>query len=90
MLKIRFARYGKKNHHQYKLVVIDAKKARDGKFIEILGFYKPLLQCKDIKQIIHIHIEKITMWINRGAQLSKTVQNLINKCKYTTNREFFI
>ena len=73
MLKIRLKRLGRKKNASYRIIVIDSKRRRDGKAIEEVGFYNPLT--KETK----INIESIKHRIKQGAQLTTTVQCLINK-----------
>ena len=73
MLKIRLKRLGRKKNASYRIIVIDSKKRRDGKAIEEVGFYNPLT--KETK----INIESIEYRIKQGAQLTLTVQYLLNK-----------
>ena len=73
MLKIRFKRCGRKKQPFYRIVVMDVRTKRDGKVLEELGFYNPLT--KETK----INIELIQDKIKKGAQLTFTVQYLLNK-----------
>lgn len=73
MLKIRLTRVGKKNSPAYRVVVADQRKAVKGKFIEIIGHYNPTLKPKEIK----IDKERSLFWIEKGAQISDTVKNLM-------------
>lgn len=73
MLKIRLKRLGRKKNASYRIIAIDSKKRRDGKAIEELGFYNPLT--KETK----INIDSIKCRIKQGAQLTLTVQYLLNK-----------
>nr|YP_009296297.1 ribosomal protein S16 [Sebdenia flabellata]AOM65232.1 ribosomal protein S16 [Sebdenia flabellata] len=73
MLKIRLKRCGRKRQPSYRIIVIDSKKRRDGKAIEEVGFYNPIT--KQAK----LNILKIQERISQGAQLTKTIHNLINK-----------
>lgn len=75
MLKIRLKRYGRKKQAIYRIIIIDSKKRRDGKALEQVGFYNPFT--KEIK----LNIEKIEERIHQGAQLTKTVKNLVNNTK---------
>jgi len=75
MLKIRLKRYGRKKQAIYRIIVIDSKKRRDGRALEEVGFYNPLT--KETK----LNIEKIENRIYNGAQLTKTVANLIKNIK---------
>lgn len=78
MLKIRLSRYGRIKLNQYQIVLIDARKARDGKFIEKLGFYRPISNIKGEKTLI-INLEKINFWVKRGCKITYTVNTLIKK-----------
>ncbi len=73
MLAIRLTRIGKKNSPAYRVVVADKKRAVQRKFIEVLGHYNPALKPKQLG----INKERAVFWINRGAQPSATVHNLM-------------
>nr|YP_009296092.1 ribosomal protein S16 [Schizymenia dubyi]AOM65027.1 ribosomal protein S16 [Schizymenia dubyi] len=73
MLKIRLKRFGRKKQPSYRIIVIDSRKRRDGKAIEEVGFYDPLT-----KQA-NINVNRIQERVNNGAQITKTVQSLINR-----------
>lgn len=75
MLVIRLRRVGKKKIPFYRLVVTQKTAPPQGKFIEILGFYNP--KSKDKK--IEIKEKRVKFWIEKGAQLSDTVNNLLCK-----------
>nr|YP_010199493.1 ribosomal protein S16 [Gracilariopsis tenuifrons]AXF36205.1 ribosomal protein S7 [Gracilariopsis tenuifrons]UAD89351.1 ribosomal protein S16 [Gracilariopsis tenuifrons] len=75
MLKIRLKRFGRKKHPSYRIIVIDSKKPRDGRAIEEVGFYHP------ITNQIQVNLEKIQQRVNNGAQLTKKVQNIVQKIK---------
>ena len=77
MLKIRLRRPGKsaKGRHHYKIVVIEAKAARDSKFTAQLGFYDPS------RQLLKLDIPKYENWIKKGAKPSETVASLFKKYK---------
>nr|YP_009511557.1 ribosomal protein S16 [Gracilariopsis mclachlanii]AXI97434.1 ribosomal protein S16 [Gracilariopsis mclachlanii] len=75
MLKIRLKRFGRKKNPSYRIIVIDSKKPRDGRAIEEVGFYNP------ITNEIQVNLEKIQHRINHGAQLTKKVQNIVQKVK---------
>lgn len=73
MLKIRLKRLGKKKKPVYRIVLMNAKTKRDGKTIEEFGFYDPITkQCK-------INLDLIKIREQQGAQLTKTVKNLVMK-----------
>lgn len=73
MVKIRLSRKGRKKIPFYRIVVIDSKKARDGKFIERVGHYDPRSKELMLKR------DRIEYWISKGAQPTNTVANLIAK-----------
>ena len=77
-LVIRLARAGTKKRPVYHIVVADSRSPRDGRFIERLGHYNPLMP-KDNKDRLKFDIEKAKAWIAKGAQPSKTVLDLFKK-----------
>ena len=74
---IRLRRTGTTRKPAYRVVVADSRSARDGKFIEVLGHYNPLTNPPTIK----IEVEKAQAWINKGAQPSNTVKNLLARAR---------
>jgi small subunit ribosomal protein S16 len=74
MLKIRLTRRGKKHHPTYRVVVAEAEWPRDGKFLEDLGYYNPMIEPLEIK----IDLEKVDEWLAKGAQPTKKVASLIS------------
>jgi small subunit ribosomal protein S16 len=66
-LKIRLARGGSKKRPYYRIVVTDARMPRDGRFIEKIGTYNPLL-AKDNEQRVRIDLERAKHWLDKGAQ----------------------
>jgi small subunit ribosomal protein S16 len=73
MLTIRLTRTGKKNSPSYRVVVADKKRAVKRKFIEIIGNYNPAIKPKQLV----IDKDRALFWIQRGAQASDTVNNLM-------------
>ena len=67
MLKLRLSRGGTKKRPVYKVVVADSRFARDGRFIEKVGFFNPLLP-KEKKERIGLEAERIKYWLGQGAQ----------------------
>jgi small subunit ribosomal protein S16 len=65
-LKIRLARGGSKHRPYYNVVIADSRFARDGRFIEKIGSYNPLLAKDDAKRVV-IDLEKAKEWIKKGA-----------------------
>ena len=74
-VRIRLTRRGAKKRPFYRIVAADSEAPRDGRFLEVLGYYNPL---KDPAQV-HIDEDKVTKWIQRGAKLSETVRSLLRK-----------
>lgn len=72
---MRMTRLGAKKKPFYRVVVADSRRARDGRFIEILGTYDPLKEPAEIK----IDGEKAQHWLKNGAIPSKTVKELLAK-----------
>ena len=73
MLRIRLARTGAKKQSSYRVVVIDRERARDGRFVEIVGHYNPRRKPAEIV----LKRERIDYWISKGAQPSETVQSFL-------------
>lgn len=80
MLCIRLARTGAKKKPHYRVVVIEKERARNGRFLEIVGDYHPTGK-KGEKSAVPLHLdrERIQYWISNGAQPSATVTRLIGK-----------
>lgn len=74
MVVIRLTRGGAKKRPFYHVVVADKRKARDGRFIEQLGFYNPL---ETEKTNLRLDMERVQYWLNTGAQPSERVAKLI-------------
>jgi small subunit ribosomal protein S16 len=72
VVKIRLMRTGMKAAPSYRIVVADARSPRDGRFIEIIGWYNPLTN----PSTIHVDEEKAMAWMNKGAQPSESVEQL--------------
>lgn len=77
MLKIRLARGGAKKRPYYQIVVADSRSPRDGKFIERVGSYNPLLG-KDSPDRIKLKSERITEWLSKGAQPTDRVARFLS------------
>ncbi len=75
MVKLRLTRMGAKKQPFYRIVAIDSRKARDGEYIDQIGFYNPV---SDPKQII-IDAEKAKAWLAKGAQPTATVSGLLKQ-----------
>ena len=80
MLKIRLSRGGTKKRPVYKVVVADSRRARDGRFIEKVGFFNPLLP-KDKKERVALEAERIKYWLGEGAQPTTRVARILGENK---------
>ena len=78
MLKIRMSRGGAKKRPVYKIVVADSRKPRDGRFIEKVGFFNPLLP-KDKKERLSLDIERIKYWLEKGAKPSDRIARFLGE-----------
>lgn len=74
-VKIRLRRMGAKKAPVYRIVVADSRYARDGRFIEEIGFYNPLEE----PSVFKIDVEKAKKWMANGAQPTETVRKLMKK-----------
>ena len=72
-VKIRLTRTGRHNDPSYRIVAADSRFPRDGRYIELLGTFDPLMNTTKIDE------EKAIKWIKDGAQLSDTVRALFSK-----------
>ncbi len=79
MVVIRLSRSGAKKNPYYFITVADSRNARDGAFIERLGFYNPSAQGQE--ESLRIDIEKVDEWVSKGAQISDRVKRLIKDSK---------
>ncbi len=75
MVKIRLARGGAKKRPFYHIVVTDKRNARDGRYIERLGFFNPVAIGGEVP--LRVDVERVEYWKGRGAQLSERVLNLV-------------
>ena len=77
-LKIRLTRGGSKNRPYFSIVVADGRSPRDGRFLEKIGTYNPLLKAEDPKRFT-LDVERAKHWISKGAQPSERVQYFLYK-----------
>ncbi len=77
-LSIRLSRGGSKKRPYYRIVVADARSPRDGRFIEKIGTYNPLLGKEDEKRVV-LDAERATHWIGVGAQPTDRVARFLDK-----------
>ena len=78
MLKIRMSRGGAKKRPIYKIVIADSRKPRDGRFIEKVGFFNPLLP-KDKKERLSLDIDRIKYWLEKGARPSDRIARFLGE-----------
>ena len=85
-VKIRLKRTGRTHLPTYRIVVADSRSPRDGRFIETVGTYNPIMEPAEIK----IDEEKAIKWLNNGAQPTDTVKSLLSRAgvwaKYKNNK----
>ncbi|MBO7687384.1 MAG: 30S ribosomal protein S16 [Kiritimatiellae bacterium] len=79
MVKLRMRRTGCKNHATYRIVAADERSPRDGKFLEILGWYDTAIKDENFK----IDLARVDDWLKRGAKPSTTVASLIRRARKT-------
>lgn len=70
---IRLSRTGAKNKPSYRVVVTPTRSKREGKFIEIIGFYNPLVEPPQVK----IEQKRLEHWLSCGAQISEAVKKIL-------------
>ena len=75
MVTMRLARIGSKKRPYYRIVVIDKRRARNGRFLEVLGQYNPIANPMQIE----INAERTQFWLARGAAPSETVRSILRK-----------
>jgi small subunit ribosomal protein S16 len=70
---IRFSRHGSKKRPYYRIVVQDSRSPRDGRFIEHIGAYNPVVGASSLS----VERERLEYWLSTGAQLSTSVKNAV-------------
>ena len=80
MLKIRLSRGGAKKRPVYKIVIADSRFPRDGRFIEKVGFFNPLLP-KTKKERVNLEVERIKYWISKGAKPTLRVSRILGEAQ---------
>ena len=80
MLKIRLSMGGAKKRPVYKIVIADSRFPRDGRFIEKVGFFNPLLP-KTKKERINLKVERIKHWISKGAKPTLRVSRILGEAE---------
>lgn len=77
MVTIRLARGGAKKRPFYQLVVTDSRNARDGRFIERVGFFNPIAAGKEER--LRVNADRYQYWVSQGAQPSERVAQLVKE-----------
>ena len=80
-VKIRLKRFGRKKRPFYRIVVADESCARDGKYIEAIGYYNPISVPKDLK----VNTERAVYWLKKGARPTDTCRTLLKKAGVKLN-----
>lgn len=75
MVAMRLTRVGSKKRPSYRIVVIDKRKAQNGRFLEIVGQYNPLSD----PAMIEVNADRAKYWLSKGAQPSETVRSLLRQ-----------
>ena len=79
MVVIRLARGGSKKRPFYHIHVADSRNARDGRFIERVGFFNPVARGQE--EPVRIDLARVDYWVGKGAQLSERVESLVKQAK---------
>jgi small subunit ribosomal protein S16 len=79
MVTIRLSRGGAKKRPFYQVVVTDSRNARDGRFIERLGFFNPIAAGQEVP--LQLDMERVDYWLSTGAQPSDRVRSLIKQVR---------
>ena len=74
-VKIRLARHGSKKRPHYRIVVADSEAPRDGKFLEIVGTYNPLVDPVEVT----VEEDRVNYWMGKGVIISDTVKSIFKK-----------
>nr|YP_010284889.1 ribosomal protein S16 [Silene gracilicaulis]UKQ57312.1 ribosomal protein S16 [Silene gracilicaulis]UKQ57392.1 ribosomal protein S16 [Silene gracilicaulis] len=81
MVKLRLKRCGRKQRAFYQIVAIDARSRREGRYLQKVGFYDP------IKNKTYLNLDAISYFIEKGAQITETVKDLIKRLVFIQNRK---
>ena len=75
MVTMRLSRIGSKKRPYYRIVVIDKRRARNGRFLEVVGQYNPIANPVQME----INSERAQYWLSKGAEPSETVRSILRK-----------
>ena len=85
-MKIRLARGGSKKRPHYSIVAADSRMPRDGRFIEKLGTYNPLLP-KDSEDRVKMNVERVQYWLGQGAQPTDRISRMLEAAGVVEKKE---
>ncbi|MEE9388457.1 MAG: 30S ribosomal protein S16 [Paracoccaceae bacterium] len=85
-MKIRLARGGSKKRPFYRIVAADSRMPRDGRYIEKLGTYNPLLP-KDSEERVKMDVERIQYWLGQGAQPTDRISRMLEAADLIAKKE---
>jgi small subunit ribosomal protein S16 len=85
-MKIRLARGGSKKRPFYRIVAADSRMPRDGRFIEKLGTYNPLLP-KDSEERVKMNLERVQYWLDQGAQPTDRISRMLEAAGVLEKKE---
>ncbi|SLN18172.1 30S ribosomal protein S16 [Roseovarius albus] len=85
-MKIRLARGGSKKRPFYRIVAADSRMPRDGRFIEKLGTYNPLLP-KDSEERVKMNMERVQYWLGQGAQPTDRISRMLEAAGVAEKKE---
>lgn len=84
-LVIRLRKMGKNNYQTFRLVVLDKRRPRDGKYVEMLGWYNPCVE----KNNLSIKNDRVQYWLEKGAILSERARALVKKAAPDVIKDFY-
>ena len=85
-MKIRLARGGSKKRPFYRIVAADSRMPRDGRYVEKLGTYNPLLP-KDSEERVKMNVERVQYWLGQGAQVTDRVSRMLEAAGMLEKKE---
>ena len=85
-MKIRLARGGSKKRPFYRIVAADSRMPRDGRYVEKLGTYNPLLP-KDSEERVKMNVERVQYWLGQGAQVTDRVSRMLEAAGVLEKKE---
>ena len=86
-VKIRMTRIGRRHRPFFRITAIDSRKPRDGKILEKLGHYDPIV--KDPEKQLVLNVERVQYWLDKGAIPSDTVSDMLVKKGIKHNKQLY-